>query len=186
MSGPTGPTARSSSAGASRLAGRAFGVAVEGLGIAGTLCVLALAVLIICDVLSRNLANAPLPGVTELVGMAMVAIVFLQLGAAVRAERFTRNTVVIGHLLAKRPRIGHAFEALFSLAGAVTFGLIVAATWKYFATAWSSGQYVGGLSSLFIPVWPSKAIILVGAGAVAIQFAIRAVAALRAALGGTA
>ena len=65
----------------------------------------------------------------------------------------------------------------------LAFGLIVAATWKYFATAWSSGQYVGGLSSLFIPVWPSKAIILVGAGAVAIQFAIRAVAALRGLLG---
>lgn len=186
MAGPTGSTARSPSARALRLADRAFGGAVEGLGIAGTLCVLALAILIICDVLSRNLANAPLPGVSELVGMAMVAIVFLQLGSAVRSERFTRNTVFIGHMLAKHPRVGHAFEALFSLAGAVTFALIVASTWKYFATAWTSGQYVGGISSFFIPVWPSKAIILVGAGAVAIQFSVRAVVALSAALRGTA
>jgi TRAP-type mannitol/chloroaromatic compound transport system permease small subunit len=150
-----------------------FGHAVAALGVLGSLVIFGLAALIIYDVLSRELVNQAVAGVAEVVGMAVVAIVFLQIGEAVRAERLTRNHSMLNIILDKRPVIGHALEALFSLLGAVVFILIFATTIPYFMFALTSGQYFGGVMGVFVPVWPIKAITLIGSLAVSVQFALR-------------
>ena len=152
---------------------RVFGYFVATLGVLGSLCILSLALLINADILSRELFQSPVGGVPEVVAMMMVSIVFLQLSQAVRAERMTRNGSFLNQLTERRPAIGHAGEALFSLFGCVVFAMIFYTTIRYFLFAWNSSQYFGGVLGVFIPVWPVKAVTLIGSLAVAIQFALR-------------
>lgn len=163
---------------------RVFGYFVAGLGVLGSVCIMALAVLINADVLSREILHSPIGGVPEIVAMMMVSIVFLQLGQAVRAERMTRNGSFLNHLTERRPAVGHAMEALFSLFGCVVFVMIFITTIRYFMFAWNSDQYFGGVLGVFIPVWPVKAVTLIGSLAVGCQFAVRTHRHLLAIIGG--
>ena len=70
---------------------RGFSKFVAGLNSAGSVLILAIVVLINLDVFSRFLFNNPIDGVTELVELSIVAIVFLQLADAVRNGRLTRS-----------------------------------------------------------------------------------------------
>ncbi|CAH1655971.1 MULTISPECIES: TRAP transporter small permease [unclassified Chelatococcus] len=152
---------------------RIFAGGVLALGSLGTILILVLAGLIIADVIGREMFGHAVPGVPELVAMSMVSIVFLQLAYAVRAERLTRNGSFIDKLCQTRPVIGHGIEAIFSLAGAVVFALIVLTTWRYFLFAWTSNQYFGGVAGFFVPVWPVKAVTIIGSTVISIQFILR-------------
>ena len=66
---------------------RLFSKLVAGLNSIGTVIIFAMMIIINVDVFSRFLFNAPFDGVTELVELSIVAIVFLQLGDAVRCGR---------------------------------------------------------------------------------------------------
>ena len=57
----------------------------------GTLWIFGLMVLIGADVLGRELFNSPIRGVTEIVSLSIVAIVFLQLAHTLWVKRITRN-----------------------------------------------------------------------------------------------
>lgn len=151
---------------------RYFGHFVAALGILGSLLTFALAILIVYDVLSREIANHAVAGIAEIVGMAVASIVFLQIGQAVRSERLTRNHSLINNILKTRPTLGHVFEALFYFFGALVFAMIFATTVPYFLHAFASSQYVGGVMGVFVPVWPIKAITLIGSVTTAIQFAL--------------
>lgn len=152
---------------------RLFAGGVFALGALGTGLILVLAGLIIADVIGREVFGRAVPGVPELVAMSMVSIVFLQLGWALRAERLTRNGSFIERLRESRPAIGHGLETAFSLAGAVVFAMICWTTIPYFAFAWTSGQYFGGVAGFFVPVWPVKLVTIVGSAAISIQFLLR-------------
>ena len=64
----------------------------------GTVWIIALMVLINSDVLGRNLFKAPVRGVTELVALSIVGIVFLQLADTLHSGRFTRADVLLDRL----------------------------------------------------------------------------------------
>jgi len=66
---------------------RAFSKFVSVLNSAGGILIFAMIVMINLDVFSRFLFNHPIDGVTELVELSIVAIVFLQLSDAVRNGR---------------------------------------------------------------------------------------------------
>lgn len=153
---------------------RLFARGVFALGVLGTGLILLLAALIITDVVGREVFGRAVPGVPELVAMSMVSIVFLQLSHALRSERLTRNGSFIDRLCARRPALGHALETFFSLAGAVVFGMIVYTTLPFLAFAWTSNQFSGGMAGFFVPVWPVKAVTVVGSLAITVQFLLRA------------
>ena len=152
------------------IAGRVFSAFVAGLNSVGTALIFAIVVLINLDVFFRFLFNAPIDGVTELVELSIVAIVFLQLSDAVRNGRLTRSEGLYSRIQAKAPRVGHVLGAVFDLAGAAFFITIIAGSIPRFIDAWERGYYSGNKGIFVVPVWPVRLVIVIGAITVVFVF----------------
>lgn len=152
------------------IASRAFSRFVAGLNSVGGVLIFGLVVMINLDIISRFLFNAPIDGVTELVELSIVAIVFLQLGDAVRNGRLTRSDGLYSKVRERFPRIGHVLGAFFDFAGAVFFLTLIAGSIPRFVDAWVRGYYSGNKGIVVIPVWPVRLIIVVGAVTVVFVF----------------
>lgn len=134
----------------------------------GTAWIGALMLLIIADVVGRNFLNAPITGVAEIAGRSVVAIVFLQISAAILQRRLTRADFVLRRLEGASPRLLSVVEAMFSLAGAVIFALILWASWPKLATAWIGAEFFGVQGVFTIPTWPFRLITVIGSGLAAL------------------
>lgn len=154
---------------------RVFGV----MNALGTLWILALMVLINVDVFGRNLLAAPVRGVTELVSLSIVGIVFLQLADTLHAGRFTRADIVLDRLKHTRPAISDGLHALFHGVGLALMVVILLASWEPLAQAVRIREYVGAIGDFQAPVWPVRLITLVGLFATALCFALLAVMDVR-------
>jgi TRAP-type C4-dicarboxylate transport system permease small subunit len=149
---------------------RAFSRFVTGLNSIGGALIFALIVMINLDVFSRFLFNAPIDGVTELVELSIVAIVFLQLSAAVRSGRLTRSDGLYRKICEKSPRTGHILGTTFDLAGALFFITIIAGAIPRFIDAWERDYFAGNRGIFVVPVWPVRLILVIGALTVVIVF----------------
>lgn len=129
----------------------------------GTAWIGALMLLIVADVIGRNFLDAPITGVSEVAARSVVAIVFLQVSAAILQRRLTRADFLLRRLEGASPRTLSLFEALFSLAGAIVFALIVWASWPKLASAWASAEFFGVQGVFTIPTWPFRLITVAGA-----------------------
>lgn len=161
---------------------RAFSAFVSVLNSAGGALIFALIVMINLDVFSRFLFNAPIDGVTELVELSIVAIVFLQLGDAVRSGRLTRSDSLYKKLCERKPMLGHAMGIFFELAGMAFFLTIIVGSFPRLIEAWERGYYAGNKGIFVVPVWPVRLILVIGAATVFFVFLgllMRHVAALR-------
>ena len=78
----------------------------------GTLWIVALMLLINSDVLGRELFNSPVRGVTELVSLSIVGIVFLQLADTLWSGRMTRADVLLDRLKRTTPALAAAQKVL--------------------------------------------------------------------------
>lgn len=143
------------------------------MNVAGTGLIVLLMALVGADVASRNLANAPISGVPELVTLSIVAIVFLQAPKALRAGRFTRSDGVIGWLHATRPGLARGMETLFDLTSAAVIGVIFYASLPIFQRAWSRGDFIGAVGDFTAPTWPVKLMVLAGSAVLVCQFLAR-------------
>ena len=155
---------------------RALDGATQALNVAGTMLILGLTLLIGVDVVGRSTFDAPVAGVPELVSLSIVAIVFLQIPAALRAGRLTRSEAVIGHLRRAAPRAAQVLETAFDAAAIAVVGVIVYATWPLLDQAWTRGEFVGALGDFTAPTWPVKAVVVIGGTMLILQFAARIVA----------
>jgi tripartite ATP-independent transporter DctM subunit len=157
------------------------GVAALELGMnsVGTLWIFGLMFLICADVAGRSLLNAPINGAAEMVGYSIVTAVFLQMASTLHAGRFTRVELLIEPLETRRPAAAHSFNALFSLLGAVIFGLITWGTWPKFASAWAADEITGTPGVFVFRIWPFLAIIVFGAAVTAVEFALQLLPSLR-------
>ena len=149
---------------------RAFSRFVAGLNSIGGVLIFGLVVIINLDIASRFFFNSPIDGVTELVELSIVAIVFLQLGDAVRNGRLTRSDGLYRKIKEKNPRFGHILGAFFDLAGAAFFVTLIAGSVPRFIDAWERGYYSGNKGIVVIPVWPVRLIIVIGAVTVVFVF----------------
>jgi TRAP-type C4-dicarboxylate transport system permease small subunit len=149
---------------------RAFSRFVAGLNSIGGVLIFAMIVMINLDVFSRFLFNAPIDGVTELVELSIVAIVFLQLSDAVRNGRLTRSEGLFSKICEKSPRLGHILSIVFDLAGAVFFVTIIAGSFPRFVEAWERDYFAGNKGIFTVPVWPVRLIIVIGATTVVFVF----------------
>jgi len=149
---------------------RSFSAFVAGMNSAGTVLIFGLVVLINLDVFSRFLFNAPIDGVTELVELSIVAIVFLQLADAVRAGRLTRSDGFYSKLQIRFPRFAHVLGGLFDLAGAVFFVTIIMGSVPRLVDAWQRNYFSGNKGIFVVPVWPVRLILVVGALTVVFVF----------------
>ena len=141
----------------------------------GTGWILALMVLINADVVGRAAFGAPISGVPEMVSLSILGIVFLQLANTLRSGRLTRSDALLGALRRRLPRLATAADAIFHLAGAALFYVIVTSFLPKFERAWERNEFVGAVGNFTAPTWPINLIVLIGAGAVLVTFLLNAV-----------
>ncbi len=154
---------------------RLLDAVTQGLNVLGSTLILVLMVLVGVDVAGRNLFGAPVPGVPEMVTLSIVAIVFLQIPAALRAGRMTRSDAFLKGLLNVRPALAKALATLFDLAGIAVVAVIVRTTWPMFTRAVERGEFVGAVGDFTAPVWPVKLTLIVGGSVLILQFGARVV-----------
>ena len=138
----------------------------------GTLLILVVAVAVNLDIIGRDFFNAPIPGVTEFVGLSIVAIVFLQMANTLREDRHVANDLLIGWIAPRRPRFARLLQALYAAVGAVLMGFITWYVWPIVRDDYEGGFYRGTASIAEIPSWPFMAVVLVGAAVTGVQYAI--------------
>jgi len=147
----------------------------------GTLWIMALMLLINSDVIGRNLLGTPVRGVTELVSLSIVGIVFLQLADTLHSGRFTRADVLLDRLKLGRPVAAARLQAMFHLTGAALMGVILWAAWAPLVESVRIREYVGAIGDFTAPTWPIRLIIVAGSAVTAVAFLLLAVAEFRAA-----
>ncbi|WP_299811638.1 TRAP transporter small permease subunit [uncultured Roseibium sp.] len=140
----------------------------------GTLGIGALMVLIVADVLGRNFFNAPITGVAEIAGRTVVAIVFLQIAAAILQKRLTRADFLIRRLNGRSPRTAAMIEMIFALTGVIVLVAILWASWPKFADAWQTSEFFGVQGVFTIPTWPFRGITILGSAVAALAALYRA------------
>jgi len=150
--------------------GRAFSSFVGGMNSVGTVLIFGMVVLINLDVFSRFLFNAPINGVTELVELSIAAIVFLQLADAVRAGRLTRSDGLYSRLQSRHPRYAHGLGAVFDIAGALFFVIIIIGSIPRLVDAWEGDFFAGNKGIFVVPVWPVRLVLVIGALTVVFVF----------------
>jgi TRAP-type mannitol/chloroaromatic compound transport system permease small subunit len=156
--------------------------AVGGLSAVGTVWIFGLMALSVADVVGRDAFQAPVRGTTELLGLSIVGIVWLQLANSVAAGRLTRSDTVIEAVRRSRPRVAAAIDALYMLVGAALMAVIASVCAGTLREAIEIGDYVGAVGDFTFPTWPVRALMLIGAAAGGLQFLFMALADVRKAL----
>ncbi|MDF3822857.1 TRAP transporter small permease [Leptospira sp. 96542] len=167
----------------------AFGHLIDALNAAGSVLIAAVMLLMCADVLLRNLANRPIDGVAELVATSIVMIVFLQLPATLRHGRMSRADLFIDPFIDRRPRAGKRLRALFSAAGIFACGVIAYASWRPLLRSWTEDEFLGVEGLFTFPIWPMRALVVLGAALAAVQYLLLVIQDIReslAAAGGDA
>src|SRR5688572_12011173 len=83
----------------------AFGRFTILLNALGTALIILMAVAVNGDILSRELLNRPIAGVTEFIALSIVAVVFLQMANTLRENRHVSNDMITAWIARKRPYV---------------------------------------------------------------------------------
>lgn len=151
-----------------------FGRLALGLNFVGTLLIVVMAIAVNSDILGRDLFNHPIAGVTEFIGLSIVAVVFLQMANTAREGRHINNDLILSAVAKRNPALARQFYALFEVLAAVLFGLIVWFVWPIFVSNYNGGYYKGTTGYVEIPLWPFMGIVVIGAAAAVIQHVLLA------------
>jgi len=145
----------------------------------GTLCIGGLMALVVADVLGRNFLDSPITGVSEIAARTVVAIVFLQVAAAIQQKRLTRADFLVRRLERGSPKTVCLLEAFFALTGAIVFALVFCASWPKMMDAWSGAEYFGVQGVFTIPTFPFRAITVLGSAVASLSALYRLADELR-------
>lgn len=153
-----------------RPVGRLFNGWVFTLSGIGTVWIFLLMLLINADILSRFLFSVSIHGVTEIVELSIVGIVFLQLADAVSSGRLISSDGLFSKLVASRPRLGHALGVVFDLGGVAFFGAILAGIYPLFVESWQRGYFAGTEGIFTVPLWPLRLLLVVCCATIILVF----------------
>jgi TRAP-type C4-dicarboxylate transport system permease small subunit len=156
-----------------------FGHLVDGLNAIGTVVIAAIMLLMCADVLLRDLANTPIPGVAELVATSIIVIVFLQLPATLRHDRMSRADLFLDPLLQRQPTAGKRLRGVFSLFGIFACGVIAYSSLPTLIRSWSGAEYLGIEGVFTFPTWPMRAVVVMGSALAAVQYLLLAIQDLK-------
>lgn len=129
-----------------------------------------LMLLITLDITLRFVFNSPLSGVTEIVEISIVTILYLQLAHTLKVGRITRSDALYGSILRKWPSVGNIMGILFHLAGVGLMVAIVMGGWPKWLQAYHGGHFVGNTGVFTFPEWPQRLALVVGCTLLGIQF----------------
>lgn len=127
---------------------------------------MALALLIFCDVMGRQLFGTPVPGTKEILQNSVVSIAFLQLPLAIYSGSMLRTSVFADAVPSFLRKI---FRTATALLGIAVFVALVWSTSDSFADAYRIGEYEGE-GSLRVPTWPVRGVVLVMSAFVAVAY----------------
>ncbi|MDH4149930.1 MAG: TRAP transporter small permease [Betaproteobacteria bacterium] len=147
---------------------------LAGMNVAGALLVVMLLVLINVDSLGRTFFSNSILGVHEIVELSLVAIVFLQLGDAVRSGRLMRSDGLLTILDQRLPVVARSMRAFFDLVSVAFLVLIVVGGVPRFMESYRNNEFKGTAQLFTVPEWPVKLIIVVGAIAAILAFLVSA------------
>ena len=147
-----------------------FGAVTRALNLIGTALILVMAVAVNADVIGRDFFNHPIPGVLEFIGLSIVAVVFLQMANTLREDRHVSNDLLMHVVKRSRPRLVAGIHVVFNLIGAALMAIIIVYVWPLLVQDYRGGYYSGTAGVVEIPLWPFKAIVILGAGVTALQF----------------
>jgi TRAP-type mannitol/chloroaromatic compound transport system permease small subunit len=136
----------------------------------GSLIIFGLMILISLDISGRFLLNRPISGVPEIVELAIVMIVFLQLPDSLGANRFVRSDEIHLMISTRSPRLGASLAVFFELTGAILLALLAWGTLPIFYEAWEDNLYAGNPGVFTTPIWPVHLVIVVGSILTSIVF----------------
>ncbi len=150
----------------------------------GTVAILFIMCLITADVVGRAFFGRPIAGVPEIVSMLILSIVFLQIANTLLRGRLTRADGFLMLVRSKSPRWAGILDAVMHLAGVGLVGVLVHAFYPLFTRSYGRSEMVGTVGQFLAPIWPTYLVVLLGAGALCIAFALRAVQILLLTFGG--
>lgn len=145
--------------------------------VAGTLTVLALVVILNVDVIARSFFNAPLKGTYEIVQLAVVLIVFLQLADVVRVDRLTRSDGFLNLLHSRRPKLTASLRRIINAISAIFMGLIAYIMFPEFLKMWGTQDFFGVPGVFTVPWWPVKLVIAAGSALACAIFILKVITA---------
>ena len=157
----------------------AFDRGVIALNALGSVWILALVLMVCSDAIGRSFFHHPIAGVTELIQISIIGIVFLQLTDTIRTRRLTRADAFLTLLHSRRPRAAAVLEALFMTLGAVFMGLGLWGSVPLLVEAYQRQSYLGNEGVFTVIVWPVKGVIVLGLAAALLEFLRQAGRALR-------
>lgn len=141
---------------------------ILGAGWAFVLCFL-----ILIDIIMRAI-NMPISGTKEIVANSVVMIVFLQIGFAIRSGAMLRADFIVTALPKSFQKI-LLFIAL--VLGAVLFFFLMKAGIKLAIRSFVNGEF-DGEGALRVPVWPTRWMVVLGAGLAGINYLILSIVEL--------
>lgn len=126
--------------------------ALLGLHVLGA-CVLIVLTAVICyDVAGRILWNRPFAGTSELAGVGLVLLTFMQAPYVIRQRKLLRVTFFLDLL---PPAARSQLNALTYLLGGAFFIAMVIASWEPALAGWNTGEFFGN-DAFRIPAWPLR------------------------------
>jgi TRAP-type mannitol/chloroaromatic compound transport system permease small subunit len=140
--------------------------------VSASLMIFAMMFLITLDIALRYLFNSPIRGVTQIVEIAIVVIVYLQLTHALKMGRITRSDALYSAIMKRHPAIGNVIGIVFNAAGAGLMIAIIIGGWPKWIDAYKQGHFIGSVGVFTFPEWPQLLIVLIGCAMMAIQFAL--------------
>lgn len=129
----------------------------RGLNIVSAVWLVSIALLILYDVVGREMFSAPFHGTNELVSNSVLSILFLQLPLSILTRSSLRTTIVYGH--AGRRGKGLIDAASYLLAG-LLFLVIAVGSWPNMIEAWEILEQEGS-GIIEIPVYPIRTLVVV-------------------------
>lgn len=136
---------------------------------ASCLVTLALAFMMLADIISRFAFNKPIQGVTDAGALLLGYIVFLPLSYALAKKRHIQVEFLIDRM---PPRGKWIFEIFIYLIGLVSLAVLTYFSWQYFWQSFIINERMGA-SQVPIPWWVSKFAMFLGFTFFTLQFLSR-------------
>jgi len=158
---------------------RIFDWIVVGANAAASVWIFVLMALVTTDIVLRFIFGSPISGVTEIVEISIVIILYLQLTHTLKVGRMTRSDALYSSILRRYPPVGNIMGILFSAAGVGLMIAIIKGGWPKWIQAYEGNFFVGNTGVFTFPEWPQRFILVIGYAMLAIQFALLALDNIR-------
>lgn len=168
---------------ASRPARGWFDRLILGMNALGSVWILMLILLVSVDAAGRSFFSHPIVGVTELIQISIVGIIFLQLADAIRNGKLTRADSLLTWVARRSLRATDLMEAGFCLIGAVYMGVALWGTLPLLIESVQRSSFLGNQGVFTVVVWPVKLITVIGLAVCLLELLRQAFAAVQRARG---